>query len=91
MVTQIISNALILFHIIPVAPSFQEVVRDGETGFLMKSNRAMTIQSDIAEILRRGDLDEISAAGRKLICDEYSFEAAVDRYRTILDSLSNSS
>jgi hypothetical protein len=57
----------------------------------MKSNRAMTIQSDIAEILRRGDLDEISAAGRKLICDEYSFEAAVDRYRTILDSLSNSS
>jgi hypothetical protein len=26
MVTQIISNALILFHIIPVAPSFQEVV-----------------------------------------------------------------
>jgi len=68
-----------------------DVVRDGETGFLMKSNRAMTIQSDIAEILRRGDLDEISAAGRKLICDEYSFEAAVDRYRTILDSLSNSS
>lgn len=65
-----------------------DVVQEGETGFLMAANRAETIRSEIAEILQRGDLDEISAAGRELICEEYSFEASVERYRTILAELS---
>ena len=64
-----------------------DVVRDGETGFLMADNRAETIRSDISDILRRGDLNEISAAGRELIREEYSFEASVDRYRNILSEL----
>jgi glycosyltransferase involved in cell wall biosynthesis len=65
-----------------------DVVREGETGFLMAANRAETIRSEMAEILQRDDLDEISAAGRELICEEYSFEASVERYRTILAELS---
>jgi glycosyltransferase involved in cell wall biosynthesis len=65
-----------------------DVVRDGETGFLMGSNREADIRTDIGEILCRDDLDQISATGRELICEEYSFEAAVDRYSVILNQLS---
>ena len=68
-----------------------DVVRDGETGFLMTSQEAELMADDIATILGRDDLDRISAAGRALICEEYSFEAAVDRYRGILDEIPVSS
>jgi glycosyltransferase involved in cell wall biosynthesis len=64
-----------------------DVVRDGETGFLMASQEAAAMEQDIAEILSRDDLDRISEAGRTLIREEYSFEAAVDRYRAILDEI----
>jgi glycosyltransferase involved in cell wall biosynthesis len=65
-----------------------DVVRDGETGFLMTSNREAAIRTNMLEILDRDDLGRVSANGRELICEEYSFAAAVDRYRTILDRIS---
>jgi hypothetical protein len=65
-----------------------DVVRDGETGFLMKSNREGAIRTNILEILGQDDLNRVSANGRELICEEYSFAAAVDRYRTILNHIS---
>jgi glycosyltransferase involved in cell wall biosynthesis len=64
-----------------------DVVQDGETGFLMADNHAETIRPEITEILGRDDLAEISAAGRELIHEEYSFEASVERYRAILAAL----
>jgi glycosyltransferase involved in cell wall biosynthesis len=64
-----------------------DVVRNDETGFLMESDRATVIRDDIVEILGRTDLDRISAAGHKLISEEYSFTAAVDRYQTILGEI----
>lgn len=65
-----------------------DVVRNDETGFLMESDRATVIRDDIVEILGRTDLDRISATGRELICEKYSFTAAVDRYQTILGEIS---
>jgi glycosyltransferase involved in cell wall biosynthesis len=65
-----------------------DVVRNDETGFLMESDRATVIRDDIVEILGRTDLDRISATGRELICEKYSFTAAVDRYQTILGKIS---
>ncbi|WP_123620082.1 glycosyltransferase family 4 protein [Halorubrum sp. CSM-61] len=65
-----------------------DIVRNDETGFLMESDRATVIRDDIVEILGRTDLDRISATGRELICEEYSFTAAVDRYQTILGEIS---
>jgi glycosyltransferase involved in cell wall biosynthesis len=64
-----------------------DVVRDGETGFLMKSVAGQTIATELEEILRREDLEAISHASRELIETEYSFEAAVTRYRAILRAL----
>jgi len=64
-----------------------DVVRDGETGFLMETDRATVIRDDIVEVLGCTDLDQISATGREVICEEYSFAAAVDRYQTILGEM----
>jgi glycosyltransferase involved in cell wall biosynthesis len=65
-----------------------DVVRNNETGFLMESDRPTVIRDDIVEILKRTDLNQISATDRKLICEEYSFTAAVGRYQTILGEMS---
>lgn len=66
-----------------------DVVRDGETGFLMGETEATAIRDDISAILDRPDLADVSAEGRELIRDEYSFEAAVERYRSILSGLTD--
>jgi glycosyltransferase involved in cell wall biosynthesis len=64
-----------------------DVVREGETGFLMEDVDRDTIQAEIEEIIHRDDLNQISRNTRKLIQTEYTFEAAVERYRTILNEL----
>ncbi|QLH83855.1 glycosyltransferase [Halosimplex pelagicum] len=61
-----------------------DVVRDGETGFLMDSTDPDDIRRELVDILDREDLPAISRAGRELIESEYSFEAAQERYREIL-------
>jgi glycosyltransferase involved in cell wall biosynthesis len=53
----------------------------------MTDSDADSIVEDIEAIMDRDDLSEISANGRALIEDEYSFEAAVKRYREILLAL----
>ncbi|WP_436910724.1 glycosyltransferase family 4 protein [Halosimplex marinum] len=61
-----------------------DVVRDGETGFLMDSTDPDDIRRELLAVLDREDLPAISRNGRELIESEYSFEAAQERYRTIL-------
>lgn len=61
-----------------------DVVREGETGFLLDSREPTALRETILGILERNDLDTISANGRDLIEHEYSFEAACERYRSIL-------
>lgn len=65
-----------------------DVVRAEETGFLMDSEGAATIRGDLVDILDRDDLASISANGRELVCDRFSFAAAVERYREILVGVS---
>jgi glycosyltransferase involved in cell wall biosynthesis len=66
-----------------------DVVREGETGFLMEDVDSDAIRREIEETLHRDDLKQISQASRRLIEDEYSFNAAVDRYATILREISS--
>ncbi|MDG5775375.1 glycosyltransferase [Haloarculaceae archaeon H-GB2-1] len=67
-----------------------DVVRDGETGFFMQSRDPEAIRDTVTDVLARDDLDAISRAGRDLVESEYSFEAAQERYRTILVRVSAS-
>lgn len=71
----------------PVA-GVPDVVREGETGFLMEDMDDETIVHKIEEILARADLNEISKSARSLVEEQYSFSGAVNRYRAILTKIS---
>ena len=64
-----------------------DVIKDGETGFIMEDNSPECIAQNIIRALNHPNLDQIAKAARKLVEKEYTYEAAVERYRGILDSL----
>lgn len=65
-----------------------DLVKEGETGFLMNECEATAIASRIDEILcERDDIEEVSREGRRLIERDYSFEAAVNRYSSLLSEI----
>jgi glycosyltransferase involved in cell wall biosynthesis len=64
-----------------------DVVREGETGFLIEEASPGEVRRDVVDVLDRDDLDEVSANGRRLIEAEYSFGAATARYAAILHTL----
>lgn len=61
-----------------------DVVREGETGFLIESRESAVLARGIEEILDRDDLAPVSQRCRELVEEEYSFEAACGRYTDIL-------
>lgn len=64
-----------------------DVVREGETGFLMEERSPERIAADIERILDRDDLPEISQNCREFAVEHYSFDASVERFRTLLSGL----
>jgi glycosyltransferase involved in cell wall biosynthesis len=64
-----------------------DVVIEGETGFLMNDKEPRKIADDIEGILSRDDLDVISQNCRKFAIEKYSFDASVERFRTLLSNL----
>lgn len=64
-----------------------DVIKDGETGFIMEDNSPECIAQNIIRVLNHPNLDKIARNARELIEKEYTHEAAVDRYRSILASL----
>jgi glycosyltransferase involved in cell wall biosynthesis len=63
------------------------IIKDGETGFLMKENSPKCIAENILRVISNPRLSEIVKAARKLVEEEYTFEAAVDHYKTIFQSI----
>jgi len=64
-----------------------DVITHEKTGFLLKSNSPLCIATGIAEVLAFKDLHIIVNAARALVENEYTYEAAVERYRVIMASL----
>jgi len=67
-----------------------DVVREGETGFLLPNIEPKKIAVQIEELCRTDDLAKMSDNCQQLIKREYSFEAAVDRYQDILVDINTS-
>jgi glycosyltransferase involved in cell wall biosynthesis len=61
-----------------------DAVREGETGFLMRSRAPDDIAREVEAILDREDLPAVSENCRALVEEEFSFEMACERYRAIL-------
>lgn len=64
-----------------------DVITDGENGFVMEDNSPECIAKNVIRALNHPNLDKIAKNARKLIEWEYTYQAAVERYRSILASL----
>ncbi len=60
-----------------------EVIRDGETGYLMRGNGPATIAARALEALRDPRLEEVAAAGGDLVRREYRFEVQAEKWRSL--------
>ena len=64
-----------------------DVITDGETGFIMENNSPECIAENIIRALNYPSLDEIVENARELVEKEFTYEAAVERYRKILEGI----
>ena len=63
------------------------IIKDGETGFILEDNSPETIAKGIIRALNHPNLEQIAANARVLVEREFTFEAAVERYRKIFDEI----
>jgi len=64
-----------------------DVIKDEETGFILEDNSPECIAENVIRALNHPDLDRIVKNARKLIEERYTYEAAVERYRKILENI----
>ena len=63
------------------------VIKDGETGFIMENNSPECIAKNVMRALEHPNLDKIIKNARELVEKEFTYEAAVERYRKILENI----
>jgi glycosyltransferase involved in cell wall biosynthesis len=61
-----------------------DVIKDGETGFIMEDNSPECIAENVIRALEHPNLDEIAKNARKMIEKEYTYEVVVENYRNLL-------
>ena len=64
-----------------------DVIKDGETGFILEDNSPECIAKNVIRALKHPDLEKITKNARTLIEMEYTLEAAMERYRKILENI----
>ena len=63
-----------------------DVIKEGETGFIMENNSPECIAKNIVRALAHPNINEIIKNACALIEENYNYQAAVDGYRIILSS-----
>jgi len=64
-----------------------DLIKDGETGFIMEDNSPGCIAENVIRALKHPSLEEIAQNGRKLIEREYAYEVMVAKCRFALTEL----
>jgi len=64
-----------------------DLIKDGETGFLMEEISAECIARNIIRAIDHPNLAQISENARTLVTNTYTYEAAVARYLTIKNAI----
>lgn len=64
-----------------------DIIKDGEAGFIMKNNSPECIAKKIISVLNHPNLDTIIRNARALVEREFTYEAAVERYWKIMESI----
>ena len=65
-----------------------DVIKDGQTGFIMENNSPECIAENVIRALNHPNLEQITKNARALMEREFTYEKAVKRYRQILDEVS---
>ena len=63
------------------------IVKDGETGFIMENNSPECIAENMMRALEHPNLEGIVKSARQLVEKEFTYEAAVEKYRKILENI----
>lgn len=63
------------------------IVKDGETGFITENNSPECIAKNVIRGLEHPNLDEIAKNARRLVEKEFTYEAAVEKYRMTLEDI----
>lgn len=63
-----------------------DIIKDGKTGFIMENNTSECIAKNVIRALEHPDLDRIAENARKLASNEFTYEAAVERCRKVLEN-----
>lgn len=67
-----------------------DVVMGGETGYLLDSDASPEDTAErLEDIVENTDLAEMSASARDFVVENYSFDAVVDEYRRVFESVSS--
>lgn len=64
-----------------------DVISDGETGFIMEDNSPECIARNVVRALTYPSLEEVADNARALVESDFTYEAAVERYRRMLCEL----
>jgi glycosyltransferase involved in cell wall biosynthesis len=64
-----------------------DIIRDGETGFILEDNSPRCIARGIIKALEYPKLNEIVENARRLVEKQYVYEAMAERYRDALERL----
>lgn len=64
-----------------------DLIKDGETGFIMENNSPECIAQNVIRALGHPNLAETAQNARRVIEQEYSYEATVQKYRHALHDL----
>jgi len=67
--------------------AIQDVIKDGETGFILEDNSPACIAENVMRALEHPDLERIVENARALVEREFTYEAAVERYKKILEHM----
>ena len=67
--------------------SIPDLIEDGKTGFILENNSSERIAENVIRVLEHPNLDEITKNARNIIEEKYTYEAAVERYRKILENI----
>jgi len=64
-----------------------DVIKDGETGFIMGDNSPDRIAENVLRVFESPNLEVIVRKTRRLIEEEFAYEAAVQRYKAIIQRI----
>jgi len=64
-----------------------DIIKDGETGFIMENNSPVCITENIIRALGDSNLENIAMNAKKLVEKEFTFESTVMQWKKIFDEI----